>query len=251
MSRFITWVSVITAIAFAILPEVTSLHPLAGKIVSIIGLAGAACGKSLLKSGSPDNVVRGLLALCLIGVTLGGAACGEPSRETLTAMAGAGQLIEAGIEGTRGLPDELFAGGLITQETRDKLVTGITETEPLVKEFNERMSDVLRSPKPELAKLAPLAASIAVKLSALPVEQNSKWKLAFVGAETAIRFIANYFAIHVRTARALGLSDKQICRQAGIEYSKQMFEALDALAEKSDAAAQAVVGRFLNERAGE
>jgi hypothetical protein len=248
MPRYITLIAVITAVAFAIAPEVTTLSPLVGKILTIIAIAGAACGESLIKS--QGNVMKSLLALFLVGIILSGAACGEPSRETLTAMAGAGQLIETGIEATRGLPDVLLADGVIDQKTRDQIVTVLAETEPLLKEFNDRMSETLASPKPDLKKLAPLAASIAVKVSPLPVVQNSKWKTAVAGIEIAVRFISNYFSLQVRTARALGLSDKEICRRAGIPYSPQMFVTLEALAEKTDADAARVVERFINERAG-
>lgn len=253
-SRIATLIALITAVAFAILPEVSSLSPVAGKIVSIIALAGAACGKSLLRSGMSDNIRRSLIALFLVGTMLAGAACfkdGAPSRNTLSAIASAGQQIQSGIETNRDLPDQLRAAGVITQEVRDRIVPVLAEIEPLVAEFNRSMTEVLASPKPNLTPLAPLAARIASRLAMLNVVKDSKWKLAFAATELGVRFIANYFALRVRAARAAGYSDKQICRKAGIEYDREMFRALEAYAEKDDREAAAFVERYQNETTGE
>jgi hypothetical protein len=46
--RILTIVGVVTAVAFAIIPELTSLSPLAAKIAMLIGLGAAAVGKSLV-----------------------------------------------------------------------------------------------------------------------------------------------------------------------------------------------------------
>jgi hypothetical protein len=179
---------------------------------------------------SAGRVVTGLIALFVCtAVVLTSVGCGvkPPSRETLERIAAAGRTIENEIEVNRTLPDQLFGINRLTMIDRLQLDDAIEEARAAVSEFNAAMTEVLKSDKPQLQPLFPVALKLVRRIHVLDRVDIPDWNKAFAAAQVALTFVANYFAIKVSEFRALGLSDRQIAKLSGVTYDPRDFELLE------------------------
>jgi hypothetical protein len=132
MSRLVTFLGVITAVAFAVAPELTQIDPHLARYVMLAGVAAAAAGKELdprvLRQGLP---VRGLFAsrktlkavavVALVGLLGMTAACSSSS------VRGVAAGLSAGADGLRGEIADAVSAGEITQTEADALTPVIDE----------------------------------------------------------------------------------------------------------------------------
>jgi hypothetical protein len=184
--------------------------------------------------------LQGALALalyiCLMFTTLASIGCDksklfkQPSRATLEELAHGGQVAANVLTANETVPDQLLTTGVIKQELHDQLVTGISEAEGDAKDFNDGMTKVLQSEKPDLKPLLPVALRMVKRIHALNHSEIPGWNAVFSLAEVGISVIANYFALKVSELRHAGLTDKQIFAVAGVTYDEELLQLIESYA---------------------
>jgi hypothetical protein len=173
------------------------------------------------------------LMLCLTLATGSLAGCNPPkppSRSTLQALAKGGEVAGNVLDANVNLPDQLLQAGVIKPDVRDSLVKGMAEARDDIKVYNDGMAEVLKSEKPDLKPLLPVALRLVQRIHALNRSDIPGWNQIFSAAEIGISAVATYFAIKISELRRAGFSDKQICAAVGMKYDPELFALIEGFA---------------------